>query len=93
MGNYQNDELRRLEEALLEEEDFAADFPQRASQTKAAPVCKAVNTDRADVDMEKYSEDIHRGKSRGILGDVLTMAGMLLLSAGVLLLLKFLGVL
>ena len=91
MGNYQNKELRRLEEALMEEEEQMLNFPQ-TSDGNAAPVYRAVNTDRADVDLDAYSEEVHRGKSGG-LGGVLTMLGMILLSAGILLLLKIWGVL
>lgn len=97
MGNRHDNELRRLEEALMEDEDLAFDFSQTPSvksrQANSVPVCKAINTDRTDVDMDAYSEDVHRGKSGGILGGLLTMGCMLLLAAGILLLLKFLGVL
>jgi hypothetical protein len=97
MGSKRNSELRRLEEALMEEEDLVFDFSQASSaksrQANSTPVCKAVNTDRTDVDMDAYSEDVHRGKSGGVWGVLLTMGCMLLLAAGILLLLKFLGVL
>ena len=97
MGKNQQSELRRLEEALMEEEDWDYGFSQAPSgksrQTGSAPVCKMVNTDHTDVDMEAYSEDVHGGKSGGVLGGLLTMLGMILLSAVILFLLKFLGVL
>ena len=58
MGSKRNSELRRLEEALMEEEDLVFDFSQASSaksrQANSAPVCKAINTDRTDVDLESY---------------------------------------
>lgn len=92
MGKRQEKELRRLEEALMESDDI-----QQAPGFWSHPAPKGdhivFNTDEADVDMESYSEEVHRGKQGSALSVVLTMFAMLALSAAILLLLKILGVL
>ena len=92
MSKRQQEELRRLEEALMESDymhevpDFWEDPPKKNSQV-------FYNTDDSDVDLDEYSEEIHRGSKGNGLSAVLTMLAMLALSAGILLLLKMLGVL
>ena len=91
MGKRQQEELRRLEEALLESE-YETEAPDFwTNQGSVNP--EIYNTDEADVDMDAYSEDVHRGRKGNGLSVVLTMLAMVLLSATILLLLKFLGVL
>ena len=95
----QQDELRRLEEALMEDSDLADfdDFGYGQQNTQwqsvSIPESKGRNTDRADVDLDAYSEEVHQGSSRNGLSVVLTMLVMVALSASILLLLKYLGVL
>lgn len=91
MGKRKQNELRRLEEALLESE-YAEEVPEFWDDAVSADP-EIYNTDDADVDMEAYSEDVHRGRERNGLSVVLTMLAMVLLSAAILLFLKFLGVL
>ncbi len=97
MGKKQQDELRRLEEALMEEtEQENWDSFSRATQTwqsVSVPDYKGGNTDRTHVDMDAYSEEVYRGNSRSRLGILFTMLAMIALSACILILLKFLGVL
>ena len=99
MRKQQEKELRRLEEALME-----AEYPQEAFPADPELVLDwdefedtesydAYNTDDVDVDLEEYSEDVHQGKRGSGLGVVLTMICMVALSAGILMLLKYLGVL
>lgn len=91
MGKRQQEELRRLEEALLESE-YENDVPGFSAHANAVDP-DMYNTDDADVDMDAYSEEVHRGPNHGGLSVVLTMLTMVLLSAAILLFLKFLGVL
>ena len=97
MGKKQQDELRRLEEALMEEsEQENWDSFSRTTQTwqsVSVPDYKGGNTDRTHVDMDAYSEEVYRGKSQNGLGIFLTMLAMVALSACILILMKFLGVL
>lgn len=91
MGKRQQEELRRLEEALLESE-YENDVPGFSARANAVDP-DMYNTDDTDVDMDAYSEEVHHGRDRGGLSVVLTMLAMVLLSAAILLFLKFLGVL
>ena len=95
----QQDELRRLEEALMEDSDLA-DFDdfgygqQNAQwQSVSIPESKGRNTDRADVDLDAYSEDVYNGRSRNGVNFLLTMLAMVAISACILILFKLLGVL
>ena len=94
MGKRQQEELRRLEEALLETE-YGTEVPDlwdTGPDESSAPYAM-YNTDPADVDLDAYSEEVHRGKARSGLAAVVTMLAMVLLSAAILMLLKALGVL
>lgn len=93
-------ELRRLEEALMEAEYPQEAFPADSEEMELSWESldgygqrKVYNTDNADVDLEEYSEDVHRGKGGSGWSIVVTMAAMVALSAGILYLLKLLGVL
>ena len=100
MRRAQEKELRRLEEALLE-----AEYPQEAfsvdsdeleldwEEFEESHPYDVYNTDDVDVDLEEYSEEVHGGKRGNGLGILLTMLVMVALSAGILYLLKLLGVL
>ena len=99
MRKQQQRELRRLEEALME-----AEYPQEAFPAEQEmeldwddyedPESYDVyNTDDVDVDLDEYSEDVHAGKSGSGVAIVVTMLCMVALSAGILFLLKYLGVL
>lgn len=99
MSKQQRDELRRLEEALMEDSDLA-DFDdfgygQQNSQWQSVsiPDSNGRNTDRTDVDMDAYSEDVYRGGSRKGVSFLLTMLAMVAISACILILFKLLGVL
>ena len=99
MGKNQQKELRRLEEALMEESDLDSfDSYQHGQATQRwqavsipDPIVK--NNDRVDVDMDAYSQDVYDGRSRGGLGVLTTMLAMVALSACILILFKILGVL
>ena len=99
MRKQQQKELRRLEEALLE-----AEYPQEAfpadpeneldwEDYEDSESYDVYNTDDVDVDLDEYSEDVHAGKSGSGISVVVTMLCMVALSAGILFLLKYLGVL
>ena len=99
MSKQQRDELRRLEEALMEDSDLAGfdDFgygQQNAQwQSVSIPDSNGRNTDRTDVDLDAYSEDVYRGGSRKGVSFLLTMLAMVAISACILILFKLLGVL
>ena len=100
MRRAQEKELRRLEEALLE-----AEYPQEAFPADSDEMeldwedygeyeqYDVYNTDDVDVDLDAYSEEVHQGKRGSGLSVVITMVAMVALSAGILFLLKYLGVL
>lgn len=93
----QDEELRRLEEALLETED-TEDTEWEPDEAETEPWdddmdYQAYNTDDTDVDLDAYSEDVYRERSGRGLSVLLTMLCMAALSVCILLLLKYLGVL
>ena len=92
MGRRQEEELRRLEDALFENDsiDAVLDFWNEKPNTPAHCV---YNTDETDVDLDAFSEEVHQGRGRTALPMMLTMLAMVALSAGILLLLKLAGVL
>ena len=98
MRKQQQKELRRLEEALMEAEFSQEAFPADPEmeldwdEFEASQHYDVYNTDDTDVDLEEYSEEVHRGKGSSGLGIVLTMLCMVALSACILYLLKVLGV-
>lgn len=99
MSKQQRDELRRLEEALMEYSDLEGfddfGYGQQNSQWQSIsiPDSNGRNTDRTDVDMDAYSEDVYRGGSRKGVSFLLTMLAMVAISACILILFKLLGVL
>lgn len=99
MSKQQRDELRRLEEALMEDSDLAGfddfGYGQQNSQWQSVsiPDSNGRNTDRTDVDMDAYSEDVYRGGSRKGVSFLLTMLAMVAISVCILILFKLLGVL
>ena len=97
MRRAQEKELRRLEEALMEaeyqQEAFPADSNEIELDWENYEEYDVYNTDDVDVDMDAYSEEVHQGKSGNGLSVVITMVAMVALSAGILFLLKYLGVL
>lgn len=97
MRRAQEKELRRLEEALMEaeypQEAFPADSDEMELDWENYEEYDVYNTDDVDVDMDTYSEEVHQGKSGNGLSVVITMVAMVALSAGILFLLKYLGVL
>ena len=100
MRKQQQRELQRLEEALLETEYNQEAFPADSDEFELdweeygeSESYDIYNTDDVDVDMDAYSEEVHQGKSGNGLSVVITMVAMVALSAGILFLLKYLGVL
>lgn len=97
MSKRQDEELRRLEEALLESED-TEDTEWEPDETETEPWdddmdYQVYNTDDTDVDLDAYSEDVYQEHSGRGLSVLLTMLCMAALSVCILLLLKYLGVL
>ena len=99
MSKQQRDELRRLEEALMEDSDLAGfddfGYGQQNSQWQSVsiPDSNGRNTDRTDVDLDAYSEDVYRGGSRKGVSFLLTMLAMVAISVCILIFFKLLGVL
>ena len=99
MGKNQQEELRRLEEALMEESDLdgfdSYQYGQATQRWQAVsmPEPKGKNNDRVDVDMDAYSREVYQGHSRGGMGILMTMLAMVALSVCILIVLKLLGVL
>ena len=99
MRRQQEKELRRLEEALMEAEYPNEAFPAEEEMELEWDAAEdyesydVYNTDDVDVDLDEYSEEVHQGTHGSGLGIVLTMICMVALSACILMLLKYLGVL
>ena len=99
MSKRQDEELRRLEEALLESEDTEdTEDLLEPDEAETEPWdddmdYQVYNTDDTDVDLDEYSEDVYRERSGRGLSVLLTMLCMAALSVCILLLLKYLGVL
>ena len=103
MRKQEEEELRRLEQALLEESD-QEDFPEEdpldwvdefyddAGQTPAMDFTVR-NTDDVDVDLDDYSEEVYRAKRGGcLIPGLITVLALCVLTAMVLWLLQYLGV-
>lgn len=98
MRKQEQENLRRLEEALLEAEQ-PKDFPDEelyvledSWQEISDTDYEIYNTDDSDVDMDEYSEEVYRGRSGSSLWVLLMVLTMVLLAVFILWLLKFLGV-
>lgn len=99
MRKQEQEELRRLEEALMaheyteeipaEEKDILEDTWLEVSDIDY----EIYNTDDTDVDLEAYSEDVHRGRRSNVLPTIITLLALAALSAMILWLLRYLGVL
>lgn len=98
MGKREQEELRRLEAALLESEyqdetpvdelDLLEDTWQEVTDVRY----DMYNADYADVDLDDYSEDIHRGRRSNSVLPLVAMLAIAALIAMIAWLLKFLGV-
>jgi hypothetical protein len=103
----QEEDLRRLEQALLE--DAREEYSQEADpsewvdefyedvidQTGSTPAQEFTvrNTDDVDVDLDSYSEDVYRSKRGGcLIPGLITVLALCVLTAMVLWLLQYLGV-
>lgn len=98
MGKREQEELRRLEAALLESEyqdetpvdelDLLEDTWQEVTDVRY----DMYNADYADVDLDDYSEDIYRGRRSNSALPLVAMLSIATLIAMIAWLLKFLGV-
>ena len=92
-------ELKRLEQALLEEEETAPQGtsvfnPISEKKSTVTAGYQAYNTDKCDEDLEAYSETVRKAdRSIGLLSIVLGLLAVLILGAVALVLLRYLGVL
>ena len=92
-------ELKRLEQALLEEEETdpqgtAVFNPISEKKSTVTAGYQAYNTDRSDEDLETYSETVRKAdRSIGALSIVLILLALLILGAATFVLLRYLGVL
>ncbi len=92
-------ELKRLEQALLEEEEAdpqgtAVFNPVSEKKSTVTAGYQAYNTDKCDEDLETYSETVRKAdRSIGVLSVVLGLLAVLILGAVALVLLRYLGVL
>lgn len=98
MGKREDAELRRLEEALLndpvQQEIEIPELDFLPDDADADLDYDIYNTDNADVDLEEYSQQVYRQERSGSgLFVLITMLCMILLSAGIFLLMKLLGLL
>ena len=93
MRKQQQAELRRLEEALMAENDWEEAAPDldEPHEQYADHDYAIYNTDNTDVDMDAYSDDVHRGRRRNGSG-ILVVLTIALLAGVIALLLKFLEV-
>lgn len=73
------EELARIEEALLEDEELLADeaeevFPEDVPESpypNYGSRYKVYNADKSDTDLEEYSDEVYEGRS-GVSGLVIT---------------------
>ena len=108
MRKHQEEELRWLEQALLDdarEEEFPVEedplewvdefYEDVVEATGHTPPHEFTvrNTDDVDVDLDTYSEEVYRGKRGGcLIPGLITVLALSLLTAMVLWLLQYLGV-
>ena len=104
MRRQEEEELRRLEKALLEDPDqeefdqeedpleWVEDFYDDIGDTMPQDFTVR-NTDNVDVDIDDYSEDVYRAKRGGcLIPGLITVLALCVLTAMVLWLLQYLGV-
>ena len=89
MTRKEREALQRLEEALLEEQPRQPNLP---AEEHADFDGEAYNTDRSDVDMDAYSEEVRQGRRGNPLGLVLALFTTGLLACCIVFLLKIMGV-
>ena len=98
MGRQEQEELRRLEAALLEQScieensEEELEFLEHTWQAVSDVSYDAYNTDRSDVDPDAYSEDVYRGRRSNVIPALVTILALAVLTAMILWLLEFLGV-
>lgn len=98
MRKQEREALRRLEAALLEQEqpqDLSQEEmeePEAFWQALPDDDYDIYNTDVTDVDLDDYSEDVHRGSQSSPFLSVFIILCVFLLFAAVWILLDFLGV-
>ena len=94
-------ELKRLEQALLEDGESSPDTqgttvfnPVAEKKNTASADFWAYNTDHSDEDLETFSETVRKAdRSIGILSVVLGLVALLILGTVAFVLLRYLGVL
>ena len=104
MRKREEEELRRLEKALLEDTDpeeseqgedtldWVEDFYKDIGDTTPQDFTVR-NTDDVDVDIDDYSEDVYHAKRGGcLIPGLITVLALCVLTAMVLWLLQYLGV-
>lgn len=89
MTRKEREALQRLEEALLEEQPQQ---PDPLTEVYADFDGDVYNTDRSDVDMDAYSENVRHGRRRNPLGVVFALFTTGLLACCILFLLKMMEV-
>ena len=99
MKKQELERLQQLEEALMEETDTAdvfteteLDLLEDTWQDVSETAYSVTNTDSVDVDLDAFSEDVHRGTQRNAFPICITILSLTLLFCMVLWLLHYLGV-
>lgn len=102
MRKQEQEALRRLEAALMEQER-TKEIPMEEDEDleviwqELADVDYDVdydiyNTDDTDVDLDDYSEDVHRGSQKNSFLTIFMIFSLLLLAVAIFVLIRFLGV-
>lgn len=99
MKRDQEEELKRLEEALLAEmpweekcqEEDPLDWVEELYEENPIS-CDIYNTDDTDVDFEEYSQQVHAGRQRNFLPVLLFLISLGALAGAVVLFLRYMGV-
>lgn len=91
MRKREQEALRRLEAALLRQEETEDDMQvvEHTWQELSAGGYDVYNSDISDVDMDAFSEDVHRGRRKRPFRSLFRL---LLFAAALWILLRFLGV-
>ena len=98
MRKQEREALRRLEAALLEHEQpqnlppEESEEPEYIWQNVADDHYDIHNTDVTDVDLDDYSEDVHRGSQSNPFLSVFIILCLFLLFTAIWILMDFLGV-
>lgn len=98
MRKQEQEALRRLEAALMEPEP-TEEIPMEEDedlddiwQELTDIDYDIYNTDDTDVDLDDYSEDVHRGSRKNPFLTIFMIFSLLLLAFSIFVLIKFLGV-